>query len=449
MSAFSNMMTGFGSLANSAGVTGDGPGGLNAMQRAGMTADQNIAYSMRTAMQQLAQSPEFMKATPAEQSRMVASVTGSQDALQQAAQQAQVQGIDLSNPGGALKKLQAYMSPDQLKGILTDPMALSMLNMGGIGGGGASGAPGASASPGAVSAPAASAPEGSSTPNANKTQTPEQYVKTHVPPFYQNQVMDILQGGELPKDIAPKDRNILMNWAHNADPEFSEISAQQRATMVKNATSGDMYKLAASINTAMGHLYDLHQLAPGLKQGKNSLPALNWAENHLIDLQPGGSPETSRYESSLTTAAPEIAKYLGGGAATDTGTEEAQSSYSAKLPAATIQQNALDLGAKMMTKGGSLQHEYNTALGPMAGTLAGKKDIVSPMSEALYADMQGQPLTLQQQKLVNQHRAEANLPMKKWGAKMTASKPVKFGDAGSAPPSPEEARAILRYRGRI
>ena len=68
MSAFSNMMTGFGSLANSAGVTGDGPGGLNAMQRAGMTADQNIAYSMRTAMQQLAQSPEFMKATPAEQS---------------------------------------------------------------------------------------------------------------------------------------------------------------------------------------------------------------------------------------------------------------------------------------------------------------------------------------------------------------------------------------------
>jgi hypothetical protein len=261
--------------------------------------------------------------------------------------------------------------------------------------------------------------------------------------------MDILQGGELPKDIAPKDRNVLMNWAHNADPDFSEVTAAQRAAMIKNATSGDMYKLSTSLNTGMGHLYDLHQLAPGLNQSKDSIPVGNWVRNHLIGLEPGGSPATSRYEASLTTAAPEIAKYLGGGAATDTGTEEAQSSYSTKLPAPTIQNNAADLGAKMMTKGGALQEEYNQALGKMADTPAGKHEVVQPMSAALYADMQNKPLTLAQQRLVNQHRAEANLPLKKWGKDMTVSKPVAFSEKASNLPTPEQALQLLKQRGKI
>lgn len=199
--------------------------------------------------------------------------------------------------------------------------------------------------------------------------------------------------------------------ARRADPSFTPQSLIGRPGMVKNASSGNMYQLATSLNTGMAHLYDLHAMAPLTMNAPASSPAVNWIGKYENEALGGPAyANNSRYSSTLNTAAPEIAKYLGGGVATDTGTAEARGNFSENQPPDVIQKNATDLGAKMMAKGGSLQNEYDSTMGN-----AGSYKVVKPMTEALYADMQGKPLTPDQQQLVNQHRAESNLPPKTWG----------------------------------
>lgn len=201
---------------------------------------------------------------------------------------------------------------------------------------------------------------------------------------------------------------MALQIAQRADPTFTPQSVFGRPEMVENATKGKMYDASVNLNTAMSHLYDLHQLAPGLKNG--SVPFVNTFTNFADNLTGlGAYQDVRRYNSTVSEAAPEIAKYLGGGQATDAGTAEAQIPYNPNQPAPVIQQNATDMASKMMAKAGSLQNEYNSTMGAAA-----RHKVSQPMTDALFADMQGKPLTSQQQQLVNQHREESNLPAKTW-----------------------------------
>lgn len=394
------------------GITGDNPGGLNAMQRFAMPPEQQAALNVKSNVSALAGNPDFQALSPGDQKLVMAKVAGDPNLLAEGSQQKFMQNLDFSNRPKAVTQLMQFLSPSDALKTMVDPMSQGMI-----------GQPSGGAAQPASPAPAGAVPSIPNAANGNAASNDTrnwQYLKNQVPPFYQNQVIDYAQGGELPKDVAPKDRTLIANWAHNFDPTFTESIGAQRAAMIKNATSGDMYNMSKTVDTSLGHLYDLHQIAPSLGNGNNSIPAANWAENLVQGhLEPGGNPSLERYKSSLKTAAPEIAKYLGGGAATDTGTAEASASYDPTLPDSVIQKNATDLGAKMMTKAGALQDEYNQTMGAF-----GRHKILSDQSKALYSDMQGLPLTFSQQQLVNQHRAEANLPLKKWGASQTVSQPI-------------------------
>lgn len=232
---------------------------------------------------------------------------------------------------------------------------------------------------------------------------------------------------------------MALQIAKRADPTFNAQSLMGRPAMVANASSGKMYDGETNLNTSLAHLYDLHELAPMTGNSPGSSPALNYIGSHATTmLGTPGAQGISRYNATVATASPEIAKYLSGATGTDTGTAEASAPYSSSLPPDTIQQNAKDMAAKMMAKGGSLQNEYNTTMGA-----ASNHQIVQPLTQALFMDMQGKPLTAQQQQLVNQHRAESNLPPKTWNTSTLTQ--AKMPSA----PSQADALAELRARGAI
>lgn len=455
---FDNFLAAVGGLGKAAGIEGDGPGGLNALQRASLDPDASAAYSKQSAISQLANDPSFQALPPAAQATAVAQITGDPAMLQHATALSQLSKIDMSNPRAAVQQgvqtgqipleagITAMTSPNMgfsaLSQLNNPPSATTPAPAAAI----PSGSPpvaGTGASPAPAVTPAASDGIDRNYLNSAKTLFPAAGIMA------ENMINGVFTP-ETGKGENDPIYNAALQIAQRADPRFTPQSLIGRPAMVKNAASGDMYKLGTSLNTGMAHLYDLHELAPMTGNAPNSSPALNWIGGKETDaFGLPGAQGRSRYSATLKTAAPEIAKYLGGGAATDTGTEEAQSNFGESQPQDTIQQNARDLGAKMMAKGGSLQGEYD---GTMGGAASVK--VVQPMTQALYADMQGLPLTAQQQALVNQHRQESNLAPKAWkttapdGSEGKQMPPPAAAPAKAAAPAvtPEMARAELARR---
>lgn len=428
MSAIDNLLAAVGGIGNAAGVQGSGPGGLNALQRASLPSAQSEAYGIQSALSTLAQDPNFQQMQPADKMSALTHITGDPALAQKALASLSAPSIDLSNPRQAIQTgvQTGNIAPQEGVQDLMNPVmgmgALAQLNQGG-----------------AQPAAPAGTPVAAATPSATPQAAPP--AKTGVDYNYLNQAKQIspvaglmaenmiagVFNPESGKGENDPVYNMALQIARRADPTFNPQALIGRPQMVKNSTSGDMYKLETSLNTGMSHLYDLHAMAPLTRNSPGSSPLVNAVgryENEAL----GGEPyaDSSRYAATLNTAAPEIAKYLGGGAATDTGTAEARGNFSENQPPDVIQKNAADLGAKMMAKGGSLQNEYNAAMGA-----AGTHKVVQPMTEALYADMQGKPLMPEQQQLVNAHRAESNLPPKTWGKPAAAPQNRPAPDAAA------------------
>lgn len=233
--------------------------------------------------------------------------------------------------------------------------------------------------------------------------------------------------------------NAALLIARRADPTFTPQSLIGRPQMVKNATSGKMYTDSMNLNSVAGHLYDLHAAAPGLQNGP-SIPVNWWRNTATTLLGTGGNKDISQYESILGRAAPELNKFYVGGEGDKEGRAAAGDPFSSSNDPDVIQNNIRTQLGLLKSKAGSLQNEYNTTMGAAAN-----KSIISPMSQALMDDIDGKPLTDAQKKLVNAHRLESNLPMKKWDN----SAPNKPQAEQKPQITKEQAIAELRARGKI
>lgn len=197
--------------------------------------------------------------------------------------------------------------------------------------------------------------------------------------------------------------------AKRVDPTFGAQSLIGRPQMVENSTKGKLYTDATNLNAVAGHLYDLHQAAPGLNNGAS--PLVNWAENTVANNTGYGSqPKISNYDSILVRAAPELNKYYVGGEGDAQGREDAKKPFASDLPTNVIQTNVKTQLGLLGSKAATNQQQYDSTMGA-----ASNWKVMNPTSQALIADINGKQLTPDQQKLVNAHRAESNLPPKTWG----------------------------------
>lgn len=247
------------------------------------------------------------------------------------------------------------------------------------------------------------------------------YLNTQVPPFYRNQVMDVISGGELAKDVSPRDRTLIMNWAHNTDPTFTETIGTQRNKMAGDIASNTPQSQGGQgvqLNSVAGHLYDLHEAADTL--GNGDVPVGNSIANTLLGLtgstlKPSGNGQQqltslSNYENILNRASPELNKFYVGGEGDKEGRASAKDAFASNLPSPIIKNNVKSQLGLLNSKATALQTTRDKIMGNASAP------VLNPLSQALVSDIRGEPLTPQQQDMVNQHRAESNLPPKTWAA---------------------------------
>lgn len=361
---------------------------------------------------------------PADALVKYAQITGDPTALQQGAQQSALARLNSGNT--QVNQILPWLAPNDVVGTLTNPMLMQ----------------GAGATPtynqNSASTPQTN-PVGTSNPAPAQSNQPVQagqpnrlpgldynYLNTAVPPFYRNQVLDVIQGGELAKDVSPRDRTLVMNWAHNVDPTFTETKGTMRnkmATDISSNTAQSQGGQAQQLNSVAGHLYDLHEASYGLNN--TASPMWNSIANKAVGGTDswfpgiGGSPihanqlqGNSRYNEILNRASPELNKFYVGGEGDIKGRELGIDAFRDNLPDDIIRDNVKTQLGMLHSKVTSLQNTRDDIMG------SASSPVVKPVTQALIADINGQPLTKQQQDLVNAHRLESNLPPKTW--KITA-----------------------------
>lgn len=114
MSAFTNMLAAIGGIGNAAGVQGDGPGGLNALQRAALSPEETDSYNQQSALAQLAKNQSYLNGTDADQAKMIAGVTGTLANTQNAGALAQINNTSLKDPALLDKAFQSSAVADRL-----------------------------------------------------------------------------------------------------------------------------------------------------------------------------------------------------------------------------------------------------------------------------------------------------------------------------------------------
>ena len=472
MSGFGNFLSGIGALGNLVGVQGDDANaGLNAMQRAGMAAnDPNAAanFDRQSALARLASDPAFQQLDPAAQQLKIAALTGNPAAISTGSQMNTMENLDLSNPQGALKKLAAYMQPSEMTGLLTNPMASGMLGGAGVppatatppgGSGGSLGGTGAPATPGAPAAPAAGGTQPDDGRNWN-------YLNSSIPAFYRNQVLDYSQGGELSKDVSPKDRTMIANWAHNFDPSFTELTgAQRNATVNDFSSKGNSGKALTSIGTGTKHLAQMALAVPALQNGSWHLS--NYFGN-TWGTSSGNDAQTT-FSSLVNTVAPEIAKAANSGGDTSDGDRDAQrKDFDVNGSPQQLMGSIATKANLLSSKAEELQGTYRKNMGPVnpnfnalsQQTKQTQQDLVAlysiskidpdmkgPQAQAVIARLQKAVAVDDSQYLPQMHDGSTSKLAPQPGPAPKAAAPA--GNPGAAQVSKEEALAELRRRGKI
>jgi hypothetical protein len=310
MSDLQDLLGIIGSVGNSAGVKGDGPTGLNAIQRASLPTEQQSALAQLNARA----------------------------------------NTDFSNPQGAIQQM--YKSGNVAGNDALTALANPMLQSG-------------------TGIPSPSQPANPAQPQARQLDAEgidQNYLNSQVPPFYRNQVTDVIKGGELPKDISPKDRTLIMNMAHNAAPDFSEsVGINRSKTVADFSSSGKSGQALTSAGIGTKHLaqwflsgLDLHNAAVPLIGS-----TINGMKNSYAN-ESGQDPITT-FNSVAGTVAPEIAKAANsGGEVTDAdkNTQRGDLGNSSASP----QQMAATAAAKatlLSSKGQEMGATYRKNMGPI------------------------------------------------------------------------------------
>lgn len=477
MSGFGNFLSGIGALGNMAGVQGDDANaGLNAMQRAGMAAnDPNAAanFDRQSALARLASDPNFQQLDPAAQQLKIAALTGNPAAISTGSQMNTMENLDLSNPQSALKKLSAYMQPSEVTSLLTNPMASGMLGGAGVppatanppgGTGGSLGGSGAPATPGAPAAPSAPIPgTGGAMPDDGRNWN---YMQSSVPAFYRNQVLDYSQGGELAKDVSPKDRTMIGNWAHNFDPTFTDLTGAQRNNTINDFSSkGKSGQALTSIGTGTKHLAQVALAGIGLNNG--SFKPWNYVANGASSMVGDDAPTV--YSSTINTVAPEIAKAANsGGDTTDADREAQRNDFSSSGSNPQILGTVATKANLLSSKAEELQGTYRKNMGPVnpgftalsQQTRQTQQDLVAlhsiskidpdlkgPQAQAVIGRLQKAVAVDDSQYLPQMHDGATSKLAPQPGPAPKAATPA--GNPGAQGVSKEEAIAELRRRGKI
>lgn len=361
-----------------------------------------------------------------------AQATGDPDALKQAGALKALQGIDLGNPNAAVPQLvkAGLLSADQGLTFSTNPnmglRGLMALNQ-----------PDAQNPAPAAPAPAATGQPATAQPSAPKGIDLDYLNRAkQISPLAGTMAENMIAGTFEPESGKGQNDPIYvaaMQIARRVDPSFNPQSLMGRPAMVKNATSGKMYSDSVNMNSVAGHLYDLHAAAPGLQNG--NIPMVNSFRNTMTEATgSGGFQPISQYEAILQRAAPELNKFYVGGEGDAAGREHAGDPFHSNLPLPVINNNIQTQLGLLKSKAGALQHEYDTTMGT-----AGNRQMLSPTARALMDDIDGKPLTKEQQDLVNHHRTESNLPPKTWKEQQSDKPQI----------TKEDALAELRRRGKI
>lgn len=267
------------------------------------------------------------------------------------------------------------------------------------------------AAPGGAPAPGGDATTPGTAPAAPIGRN-EAYLST-LPAAIGAHVKAISDGNEqLPTGTEAKDPfwRAVSTAVFNYDPNFSSSKALLRKNTETNFASGKGYNDTININSVAGHLYDLNDASTRTQNPPNTSPLLNDLGRHMTTaLGTPGTQGIENYQAIVNRAAPELAKFYGGGESTDASRAKAGEDFDVDLPQDDIQNNVKTQIGLLKSKAAALQTEADRG---MNGT--GNIQILQPKTQALMADMEGKPLTEAQKAIVNAHRAESNLPPKSW-----------------------------------
>lgn len=316
MSDLQDLLGIIGGAGNAAGVQGDGPGGLNAMQRMALPAQQQGAYGQQTALAQLAQDPNFQGMAPADQQAKLLQATGDPAVAQKVSALSQLAKMNTGNPQQFINQgvQNGNIEPKDALTALANPMLQT----------GSSG-PAQPNTPGAPTAPngAGTAPQQSAVGGLNPEGPDDQrnyaFLAT-VPPAFQGIIKGISEGDEHAGAIARGNPNAtyILNAAYKFDPTLTQPGAgpdSRIKTNVAFGAGGQQGLTRAAINTAIQHTaqlaaatYDLHN---------NQGPIGNKIGN-LWNQEVKGQDAGSNFDSVADRLAPELAKVsAGNGVAAD------------------------------------------------------------------------------------------------------------------------------------
>ncbi len=385
-----------GLLAALGGLSPNDDGSLNALQRFGMTLDDNNAIP-QIALRQLGSDPNFQQLPAAQQQARILAATGDPNQAQNLASFSQA--AQLPTDKGPLAMIGQALKTKQIS--LPDALAMYANPMLPTGNGAPSNPPQSNPSPSAAAPSAASQNQGINYDLVNQEQRP----------LVRQIATSILNGTFNPETGKGQNDpafNAALDLANRADPSLKS-NYLARSIMTKNATSGDIYKNSQQINSVIGHLYDLHHAAQGFTT--TGSPIVNSIGQGVTNYTGYGAlPELSTYNEILDRASPELNKFYVGGEGDKEGRAIGKEAFAPNLPTDIKLKNINTQTGLLQSKASGLQNEYDTAMGN-AGTFR----IIKPLGQALMKDMQGQPLAPQEQQMVNEHRQKSGLPPKTWG----------------------------------
>lgn len=399
---FLTLLNAIGNVGNAAGIQGDGPGGLNALQRTNMSSDQSETYGIQSAISTLVQNPNFQQMQPADKMSALTKITGDPLTAQKALASLSAPSIDLSNPRQAIQTgVQTGNIPAQ-EGVqdLMNPImgmgALAQLNQGGAGAAG-----GANGVQPAAGAPVAAAPATSGAPApANAPAMPQATPNDGLPddanramlaqakqvnPIAASMAEEYLLGNRAPpsgKEAGDPQDVMAQSLAHQVSPSFNGQVARERNSMGTNIASGKIYDFSQAANKAPFHAARL--IVAHNEQGNTDFPPVNALINQGD--YAGGGNAMSNFDTAKTTFVPEMAKFTAGaGGSTESDRQELDKNFTPNMS-----DNQL-LGATATKIGMGLDAVNQTEAN--ASKIMGRKvSIMSPEARSVAQDVQSYAL---------------------------------------------------------
>lgn len=175
--------------------------------------------------------------------------------------------------------------------------------------------------------------------------------------------------------LPPVQRMRILNAVTELAPDFDANQYQTRQGTMKSFASGQDAANVASANTVIGHIAEMLKDGEALHNG--SITPINAVGNFLA--RNTGNPAQTRFASSSTAVADEMAKlFKGTGAATDQSIKDWKATLSPNMSPEQIRASAETALSLMASRLGALHEKYSSTMGR-----APDRPFLSPRSQAI------------------------------------------------------------------